>query len=111
MAFDEFLPQLPALFIRSSSGPSPESGRFYIAAHDSFAAGRRDPPHLVTVVWLLVAWQLWLLLSQFGRDQGTLKGEMDDFLVKDDVIASCAQTMEDTLRYLDSRYGGIRCGP
>lgn len=46
---------------------------------------------------------------QFGREQGALKGELEDYLVKDDVIASSAQTMEDTLRYLDTRYGGIRC--
>jgi len=45
---------------------------------------------------------------KFGREQGALKGELEDYLVKDDVIASSAQTMEDTLRYLDTRYGGIR---
>lgn len=35
-----------------------------------------------------------------------MKGELKDWLVTDDVIASSAQTMEDTLRYLDTRYGG-----
>jgi hypothetical protein len=43
-----------------------------------------------------------------GRDKGAVKGHLDDWLVTDDVVASSAQTMEDTLRYLDSRYGGIR---
>ena len=45
---------------------------------------------------------------QCGRDEGAVKGELDDYLVADSVIASSAQTMEDTLRYLDTRYGGIR---
>ncbi len=43
---------------------------------------------------------------QSGRDKGAVKGHLDDWLVADDVVASSAQTMEDTLRYLDSRYGG-----
>jgi hypothetical protein len=43
-----------------------------------------------------------------GRDKGQVKGQLQDWLVTDDVVASSAQTMEDTLRYLDSRYGGIR---
>lgn len=43
-----------------------------------------------------------------GRDKGAVKGQLQDWLVTDDVVASSAQTMEDTLRYLDSRYGGIR---
>ena len=29
-------------------------------------------------------------------------------MVTDEVVASTAQTMEDTLRYLDSQYGGIQ---
>lgn len=45
-------------------------------------------------------------LLQGGRDKGAVKGQLQDWLVTDDVVASSAQTMEDTLRYLDSRYGG-----
>ena len=33
---------------------------------------------------------------------------MQDYLVTDEVVASTAQTMEDTLRFLDTRYGGIK---
>jgi len=29
-------------------------------------------------------------------------------MVTDEVVASTAQTMEDTLRYLDAQYGGIK---
>lgn len=47
--------------------------------------------------------------EQGGRDKGQVKGQLQDWLVTDDVVASSAQTMEDTLRYLDSRYGGAHC--
>lgn len=43
-----------------------------------------------------------------GREGGALAGELDDYLIRDDIIASSAQTMEDTLRYLNARYRGIR---
>ena len=46
-------------------------------------------------------------LAQGGRDQGTVHGVLQDYLVTDEVVASKAQTMEDTLRYLDTQYGGI----
>lgn len=42
------------------------------------------------------------------REGGALEGALDDYLIRDDIIASSAQTMEDTLRYLDTRYSGIR---
>lgn len=48
---------------------------------------------------------------QVGRDKGAVKGLLADWLVADDVVASSAQTMEDTLRYLDSRYGGACLSP
>ena len=37
-----------------------------------------------------------------------MKGVLQDYLVTDEVVASTAQTMEDTLRFLDTRYGGIK---
>lgn len=49
-------------------------------------------------------------MLQAGRDKGAVKGQLQDWLVTDDVVASSAQTMEDTLRYLDSRYGGAHSG-
>ena len=45
---------------------------------------------------------------QGERDRGTLKGKLDDYMVTDEVVASTAKTMEDTLRYLDCQYGGIQ---
>ncbi len=45
---------------------------------------------------------------QGGRDRGAVKGVLQDYLVTDEVVASTAQTMEDTLRFLDTRYGGIK---
>ena len=45
---------------------------------------------------------------QGERDRGTLKGKLHDYMVTDEVVASTAKTMEDTLRYLDSQYGGIQ---
>ena len=37
-----------------------------------------------------------------------MKGVLQDYLVTDSVVASTAQTMEDTLRFLDTRFGGIK---
>ena len=45
---------------------------------------------------------------QGGRDKGAVKGKLEDYMVTDEVVASTAQTMEDTARYLDRQYGGIR---
>lgn len=42
---------------------------------------------------------------------GRVAGALQDWLVTDDVVASSAQTMEDTLHYLDSRYGGMHQFP
>ena len=48
------------------------------------------------------------LFVQGGRDRGAVKGVLQDYLITDEVVASTAQTMEDTLRFLDTRYGGIK---
>lgn len=45
---------------------------------------------------------------QLARDKGAVNGVLEEWMVTDEVVASTAQTMEDTLRYLDAQYGGIK---